>query len=42
MSIIFLLFATLRDWQFHRICFVSETLEYIYTSSASLPRISGR
>jgi len=41
MSTILLLFATLRDWQFHRICFVIEALKYIYTSSASLPRISG-
>jgi len=42
MSTIFLLFATLRVWQFHRICFFIEALKYIYTSSASLPRISGR
>jgi len=41
MSTIFLLFATLRDCLFHRICFVIEALKYIYMSSASLPRISG-
>jgi len=38
----FLIFATLRDLQFHRICFVTEALKYIYTSAASVPRISGR
>jgi len=42
MSTIFLLFATIRDWQFHRIYIVIEALQYIHTSSASRPRISGR
>jgi len=38
----FLIFATLRDLQFHRICFVTGVLKYIYTSVAPVPRISGR
>jgi len=38
----FLIFATLRDLQFHRICFVTGALEYMYTSAAPVPRISGR
>jgi len=38
----FLIFATLRDLQFHRICLVTGALKYIYTSAAPVPRISGR
>jgi len=38
----FLIFATLRDLQFHRICFVTAALNYIYTSAAPVPRISGK
>ena len=33
---------TLRDWQFYRICFVTEALEYINTPAAPMPRISGK
>jgi len=38
----FLLFATLRDLQLHRICFVTGALTYMYTSTAPVSRISGR
>jgi len=38
----FLIFATLRDLQFHRICLVTEALKYMYTSKAPVPRISGK
>ena len=38
----FLIFATLRDLQFHRICLVTGALKYIYTSAAPAPRISGK
>jgi hypothetical protein len=38
----FLIFATLRDLQFHQICFVTEALKYNYTSAAPMPRISGK
>jgi len=37
----FLIFATLRDLQFYRICFVTGALKYIYTSAVPVPRISG-
>jgi len=38
----FLMFATLRDLQFHRICFVTAASKYIYMSAAPVPRIFGR
>jgi len=38
----FLIFATLRDVQFHQICFVTGAWKYIYTSVAPVPCISGR
>jgi hypothetical protein len=38
----FLIFATLRDLQFHRLCFVTEALKYMYTSAAPVPRTSGK
>jgi len=38
----FLLFATLRDLQFHRIYFVTGALSYMYTSATPVPRISSR
>jgi len=38
----FLIFATLRDLQFHRIYFVTGALKYMYTSAAPVPRISGK
>ena len=38
----FLIFAPLRDLQFHGICFVTGALKYIYTTAAPVPRISGK
>jgi len=38
----FLIFAPLRDLKFHRICFVTAALKYIYTSAAPVPRISSK
>jgi len=38
----FRIFTTLRDLQFHRICFVTGALKYSYTSAAPVPRISGK
>ncbi len=38
----FLHFLALRDWQFHRICFVIKGLKYSYTSAPLMPRISGK
>jgi len=38
----FLIFATLRDLQFHRICFVTGPLKYIYMSAVPVPRIFGK
>mgnify|MGYP001824378247 CR=1 FL=1 len=42
MNNIFRIFATLRDWQFYRTCFVTEALEDINTPAAPVPRISGK
>ena len=36
----FLIIAPLRDLRFHRICFVSGALKYVYTAAAPVPRIS--
>ena len=41
MNRIFLIPVTLREHQFHRICLVTEALEYIYTLAAPVPHISG-
>ena len=38
----FLLLATLRDLQFHRIYIVTEALKYMHTSTAPVPRISDK
>ena len=38
----FLIFAPLRDLQFHRIYFVTEALKYMITSVAPVPRSSGK
>jgi len=38
----FLIFAILRNLQFHRIRYVTEALKYMYTSAAPVPRLSGK
>jgi len=38
----FLILATLRDLQFHRICIVTGVLKYMYTPATPVPRISCR
>jgi len=42
MRIIFSYLRPFKDLQFHRICFVTGALKYIYESVAPVPRISGK